>query len=135
MQDHRTPTDKQHQAVQPPQLTAYLRDSVSRLIEQTAQRKETAKLVSQTEQSAVATNKRLETDYTVLIGNWYKAIPPASRQRRYTTEELLTQFAGRYRDRPAIRMIAAALRANGFTSKRDWTVAGRNQRYWLPPKD
>ena len=119
----------------PPQLTAYLRDSVHRLIVQTEQQREAASLRTKTEQSAVARNKRLETDYTISIRNWYNAIPPASRQRRYTTEELLTQFAGRYRDRPAIRMIAAALRANGFTSKRDWTVAGRNQRYWLPSKD
>lgn len=125
--------------MQPPQpkepTRGYMRDSIDALL-QKVKENDAIKRMERTVQQAQAVSKnRAETDYRVLVANWYAVIPPAARQRRYRSDELLLIFAGRYRDRPALRMIAAALRANGFTSHRDWSRDGRNSRYWLPPTD
>lgn len=115
---------------QPPQLRPYIVDAIAKLRAQTDERKPQ----TLAHLKSVQTKRRIETDYTILIRDWFNSMPPAMRNRRFTTGELLVRFTGRYRDKPACRMIAAALRANGFTSHRDWTNAGCNQRYWLPPK-
>ena len=119
----------------PPQIKATLHDQLQMLVEAAHVKAELAKLETAKDRHKTSKQKRIQTDYTELIRVWYQSIPPAARQRRYTTDELLTRFAGRYRDRPAVRMIGAALRANGFTPRRDWTVAGRNTRHWSPPED
>lgn len=126
MQEDRSMPNKD----QPPQLRSYIADAIAKLRTQ-ADEKKPQSLVRQ---KSAQTKKRIETDYAVLISEWFNSMPPAMRDRRFTTDELLARFSGRYRDKPACRMIAAALRANGFTSHRDWTSAGCNQRYWLPPK-
>jgi hypothetical protein len=72
-------------------------------------------------------------DYAQVIREWFEAMPPASRQRRFTLEEICIRFKGMYKDRPAFRVIAAAMRRLGWTEGRDWTNAGRNRRYWVPP--
>ncbi len=129
MQEDRSMPNKD----QPPQLRPYIADTIAKLRSHAeTSNAQMAKTKHQATQPT--TTSRTETDYKVLIHDWYHAMPPAHRQRRYTSDELLKLFAGRYRDRPAVRMIAAALRANGFTSHRDWSNGGCNQRYWLPPK-
>lgn len=119
----------------PPQLAPRMREIMGQLRQQIEAQAIAAKQDDAIQQRKTAARNRIQTDYAVLIREWYSSIPPAARQRRYTTEELLTKFAGRYRDRPAVRMIGAALRVNGFLPRRDWSVAGRNLRYWVPPPD
>lgn len=116
-------------------MSAHLRDLLERLQKKVEAQANSTMPDGQSQKIGSATEGKVKADYVALIKKWYVLMPPAARQRRYTTHELLTTFTGRYRDRPALRMIAAALRINGFTEHRDWTRAGRNQRYWLPPKD
>lgn len=72
-------------------------------------------------------------DYKQLIRRWYDKEPPALRHRKYSMTEFILRFAGRFRPKPAARLIAEALRELGWTEHRDWTRAGRNRRYWVPP--
>lgn len=64
---------------------------------------------------------------------WAAALSPGLRSRRFTIEEveLLAGLVGKHGGHPAHHHIAQALRSVGFTPCRDWTVAGRNRRYWL----
>lgn len=70
--------------------------------------------------------------YVELIRSWQRQQPPIQNQRKFTIDELiqLTNLEGRYRMKPSQRHVAEALRRCGFFSKRDWTNAGRNKRYW-----
>jgi hypothetical protein len=70
--------------------------------------------------------------YVEFIRGWQSQQPPIQNQRKFTIEELiqLTNLEGRYRMKPSQRHVAEALRRCGFFSKRDWTNAGRNKRYW-----
>lgn len=63
---------------------------------------------------------------------WVETMSPLEQRRPFTTEEVerLAGLAGKQGGRPACHHIAAALRAVGFKPCRDWTVAGRNKRYW-----
>jgi hypothetical protein len=127
----------QTNGMQPPQMQASmpLKHRIAELVQQ-ANFKNVAEHHNERNKLAHWVHQnRLQTDYKVLVGEWYNSIPPAARKRRYRSDELLHIFTGRYRDRPALRMIVAALRANGFTSHRDWSAAGRNSRYFLPPPD
>lgn len=72
-------------------------------------------------------------DYKKLVQQWYDKEPPALRNRKYSMAEFVIRFTGRFRPRPATRLIAEALRELGWTEHRDWTRAGRNRRYWCPP--
>lgn len=74
-----------------------------------------------------------EIDYAEELRTWIESMPPANRSRRFVMDDFLTRFNGRYADTPAPRLIAEALRRVGFTERRDWSVAGRNRRYWLAP--
>ena len=123
----------------PPQiqatLSAHMLDSFARLKQQADVAAAAEPVLLHPTANAPQTRQdRRCTDFAVLVREWYQSIPPAARNRRFTADELVHRFAGRYRDRPALRMIAAALRANGFTQHRDWSAQGRNQRYWLGPK-
>lgn len=71
-------------------------------------------------------------DYVKLLSQYFETFPPANLNRRWTMHELCNQLSGRYAKKPAPRIIAAALRQLGFTEHRDWSIAGRNRRYWLP---
>lgn len=72
-------------------------------------------------------------DYKTLIQRWYDMEAPALRQRKYSMSEFILRFTGRFRPKPAARLVAEALRELGWTEHRDWTRAGRNRRYWRPP--
>lgn len=119
--------------MQPPQMNGYLRRSVTALLQEVESNNVAVAAIRKTAERSEQNRATTQTDYVALIRNWYAAIPPAARQRRYTTAEMALQFNGRYRARPSVRMIAAALREIGFTEHRDWTKAGRNCRYWQPP--
>ena len=77
--------------------------------------------------STVATWEPLE----VQIKRWWANLPPIMQQRPYQITEIAAQCRGRYRDKPALREVATALRVLGWSERRDWSVAGRNKRFWI----
>ncbi len=70
------------------------------------------------------------------IKAWILKLTPDQLLRRYGVWEIirLADLAGKYREKPALQQVAYALRANGFISKRSWTNASCNQRYWIYKK-
>lgn len=112
---------------QPPQISAFAKDSISRLAHEAEQ-------INKTPRPLNPQRVPNKPNYVDQIAIWYESLPPASRDRRYMMTEFTSQFAGAYRNHAAARSIAAALRTLGWIEKRDWTLAGRNQRYWLPQK-
>ena len=68
----------------------------------------------------------------IQIQRWWVNLPPVMQQRRFQILEVAAQCKGLYRDRPALREIANALRALGWVETRDWTTLGRNRRLWIP---
>ena len=66
------------------------------------------------------------------IKTWCESMSQEQRSRRFTTEEIerLAGLMGKHGGRAAHHHIALALRSVGFTHCRDWTVAGRNRRFW-----
>jgi hypothetical protein len=66
------------------------------------------------------------------IIHWTESMTPELRSRRFTTEEIesLAGLIGKNGGRAAHHQIALALRSVGFKPCRDWTLAGRNRRYW-----
>ena len=67
----------------------------------------------------------------VQIKRWWVNLPPVMQQRPFQIVEIAAQCKGRYRDKPALREVAAALRALGWTERRDWSKCTRNRRYWV----
>jgi hypothetical protein len=121
--------------MQPPQIDAHLRKSLTNLLDIAT--KNGNRLTDDTElaRRIELRHQRRKIDYHEEVKKWYAALPPAMRNRRFSIAEICRCLQGRYRDRPAARMVAAALRMNGFMACRDWTAAGRNSRYWLPPQE
>ncbi len=68
----------------------------------------------------------------IQIKRWWVNLSPVMQQRRFQIFEVAAQCKGQYRDRPALREIANALRALGWVETRDWTTLGRNRRLWIP---
>lgn len=66
------------------------------------------------------------------INKWCESMTPEQLARRFTTEEIerLAGLVGKHYGRAAHHHISQALRAVGFKPRRDWTIAGRNRRYW-----
>jgi len=112
---------------QPPQISAFAKESIARLAHEAGQ-------INKTPRPLNPQRVPNKPNYVDQIAIWYESLPPASRDRRYMMTEFTSQFAGAYRSHAAARSIAAALRTLGWIEKRDWTLAGRNQRYWLPEK-
>lgn len=68
------------------------------------------------------------------IHRWWVNLPPTMQQRKFQIYEIAAQCSGKYRDRPALRQVASALRSIGWREIRDWTKQGRNHRLWQPPE-
>jgi len=67
----------------------------------------------------------------VQIKRWWVNLPLITQRRPFQLVEIAVQCKGRYRDKPALREVALALRALGWSERRDWSVAGRNRRLWI----
>lgn len=80
-------------------------------------------------------NRRANESVETQIQRWWVNLPPVMRQRRFQILEVAAQCKGLYRDRPALREIANALRALGWVETRDWTTLGRNRRLWIPKSE
>lgn len=66
----------------------------------------------------------------VQIQRWWQSLPDNLKIRQYQIAEIAGLCKGRYRERPALREIAKALRNCGWESGRDWSSEGRNRRFW-----
>lgn len=66
------------------------------------------------------------------IRSWVHSMAPEQRNRRFSIEEVerLAGLVGKHGGHAAHHHIAQALRAVGFQPCRDWTIAGRNKRFW-----
>lgn len=71
-------------------------------------------------------------DLELKLKVWKSIMTPQEQRRGFTTAEVivLAQLRGKHRPLPGDRLVGLALRAVGFVPCRDWTVAGRNRRYW-----
>lgn len=58
------------------------------------------------------------------------SLPPVQRDRPWSMEELIARLQGRYSARPHAMKVGQALRALGWTQRRDWTRGGGGRRYW-----
>jgi hypothetical protein len=58
---------------------------------------------------------------------WYRALPPVSRDRRFSMSEIeaALKTQGRY--------ISPVLLELGWKRKRVWSTTGQYHRYWVPP--
>lgn len=111
--------------LQPPVIGVTLRESVNRLV------REATATYPMAPHAHVATGP-IADKYITQITNWTQRLTPAQLGRCFSMEELmvLAGLKGRYRDHASVRHTGEALRRCGFKQKRDWTVAGRNKRYW-----
>jgi len=78
-------------------------------------------------------HQKIVDEYATQIRDWQEHAAPVQRLRLFTIDELirLTNLSGRFRAQASHRYAGEALRRCGFKQKRDWTVAGRNKRYWI----
>ena len=74
------------------------------------------------------------TPLTDQIEDLMASLPPAQRERDWAMADLVGRLQGRYSDRPHAANVGQALRALGWTNKRDWTLGGLGRRVWLPPR-
>jgi hypothetical protein len=68
----------------------------------------------------------------IQIKRWWVNLPLITQQRPFQLVEIAVQCRGRYRDKPALRNVATALRSLDWVESRDWSNAGRNRRFWMP---
>jgi len=69
------------------------------------------------------------------IKRWWANIPLSSKDRAFQISEIAGFCRGQYKERPALRDVAAALRSLGWVQKREWVKHGRSRRVWLKDKD
>lgn len=126
---------------QPPQINSLippgpLRQYLKTLRERSEQKRlsyERAKALEQQRCKQQAQSKLVRQEpLEAQIQRWWMNLPPALQERPFQITEIARVCKGRYRDRPALREVAAALRILGWTQYRDWTVSGRNRRLWKP---
>lgn len=110
--------------MQPPLIKVSLRDAVRQLAYQAA---------SDAQRDQYNRAESIADEYTRQIGAWIRGLSLAQATRRYTIGEVivLAGLQGHYRSQACTRYAGEALRRSGFRSIRDWTVAGRNKRYWV----
>ena len=59
-----------------------------------------------------------------------RSLPPVQRNRPWSMQELVARLDGRFNSRPHPMYVGQALRALGWTQRRDWTAHGGGRRYW-----
>lgn len=78
--------------------------------------------------SACATSAKPLTDQ---ITEFMRSLPPSQREREWPISDLVCRLHGRYRSRPHPADVGQALRALGWSRRRDWTNAGGGRRVWI----
>ena len=97
---------------------------------------DTAELNKQ-RQSALAKKRSADTrvspdwiPLTEQIEALMRSLPTAQRDRPWSMEELCLRLKGKFKSNPHPMHVGHALRALGWTSKRDWTRSGGGRRVW-----
>jgi hypothetical protein len=67
---------------------------------------------------------------TVQIDALMRSLPPVQRDRPWSMDELVARLKGRYSARPHPMNVGQALRALGWTTRREWTHDGSGRRVW-----
>jgi hypothetical protein len=117
---------------QPPQINTLNQPGPLRQYLKTLQERSEQQRLSYERAKALEQQRReRQAPLEAQIERWWTNLPPALRDRRFQITEIARVCKGRYRDRPALREVAAALRILGWREIRDWTLAGRNQRFWV----
>ena len=70
---------------------------------------------------------------TAQIEELMLSLPPVLRDSPWSMDELVARLQGRYSARPHPMNVGQALRALGWTQRRDWTRYGGGRRVWLRP--
>ena len=117
---------KEKRSMQPPLIRPFIRDAVNRLSQE-------ASFTVTSHSTALAAHGSISDIYVMQIKNWAERLTPAQLARRYSIDEImaLADLKGRYREHASVRYTGEALRRCGFVTKRDWTAAGRNKRFWV----
>ena len=112
--------------MQPPLIYRSVRDQMQLLQERM---QESGGVAQKTHKA----HQKIVDEYATQIRDWQEHAAPVQRLRLFTIDELirLTNLSGRFRAQASHRYAGEALRRCGFKQKRDWTVAGRNKRYWI----
>jgi hypothetical protein len=111
--------------MQPPLIYESIKETVNRL---------KTEAMSERGTSVQALPKgSISDEYVGLIQMWVNRLPPVQRYRQFTIDEViaLATLTGHFRPAASLRYTGEALRRCGFVQKRDWTVAGRNKRFWV----
>lgn len=114
--------------MQPPTMTAYTR-SLRSILESL---KVESEQCTPTEVNKARCDAGSTQAFVADISAWVATLSPKQQARRYAITEIviLAELTGKHGGNPSHTRTAHALRLAGFQSKRDWTVAGRNTRYW-----
>ena len=72
-----------------------------------------------------------DTPLTEQIEALMLSLPSVQRDRPWSMDELVARLHGRYSARPHPMNVGQALRALGWTQRRDWTRGGGGRRVWL----
>ena len=113
--------------MQPPEgLRPHLRDAINDLKRKVQVNQSVPQHPTITE--VVTTSAR----YEIAIAKWAATLTPAQRQRRYAMDEIIKLSGAQGCDgkQASVQVMGVALLARGFVQGRDWTVAGRNCRFW-----
>ena len=73
-----------------------------------------------------------DTPLTEQIEALMRSLPPVQRDRPWSMDELVARLQGRYSARPHPMNVGQALRALGWSQRRDWTRKGGGRRVWVP---
>ena len=60
-----------------------------------------------------------------------RSLPPVQRDRPWSMEELCLRLKGKFSASPHPMNVGQALRALGWTQRRDWTRDGGGRRVWV----
>lgn len=93
--------------------------------------KMTKMVISKKIQGRAGTIRAVFEPLETQITRWWANLPQSSRERAFLISEIAGACRGRFRERPALRDVAAALRTMGWTQQRDWRKAGNNRRVWI----
>jgi hypothetical protein len=115
---------------QPPQKDVTSANTLQGYIEQL--RAITARQLAASEKKKAPARQTEWEPLDTQIRRWWINLPSALQHRRFQISEIASICRGSHGKPPALRDVAHALRALGWSEFRDWTNAGRNRRFWMP---
>lgn len=113
-------------------MTSFIQLQAERMAERARQLREAQKPATPVTPTKL-TKQALKDSYATHLQSWWNSMAPAVRQHPWSMETIMASaFPG---ESPAPRFVSEQLSLAGWSMKRDWTVAGRNRRQWLPPAE